>query len=368
MSPSFSMQEIIEPKHTHWQVDPTSSCPKNTNASGQADSPDIEAVSYYSDGKILNATMMLHGTLKKVSSHHLFYDMIIIPYSLYETSNNLREIYDGKIYSEEPGKWFKWVYERFSDSLIHTIHNTTVNYTDFFHKDDNSTSLSLDLTTIGSPNQYLLAFQATDNSKIKGEWCRVIDITPWFPIPQPKFSISAIPSSIVLRPGEKKYVDLEVVFPVFEMRSNFNSKVILSPQPITGYYGVSPKNSTIYIPSHGLNTTSIIVTAPENPRPNETLPVTHPIAIKAVFTIINYGIFGPNIQRDRIYSPSSTNNITTTFSNLTVTLLPPLTFSEKFGVFWSTYGQVISLVGGGFAAGAAALFFNRLFKTESGTT
>ena len=264
-----------------------------------------------------------------------------------------------------PGKWFRDVYEKFSNlKVIHFIYNNTISYMDFFHKDDNSTSISLNLVTISSPNDYLLAFQAEDDSEIKGKWCRLIDVTPWYPIPQPKFSITALPSSLNLRPGEKQPVILEVKVPVLEVRSNLSSKVILSPQP-TNDVQVSPKNSTIYVPSHGLNATSITVIA--NPPPNETLPVTHPVAIKAVLAITNYTIFGPDIHRDRLYSNSSTNNITTTFSNLTVSLQKSLTLTERFSEFWNTYGQVISLVGGGFAAVAAALFFNRFFKTKSGT-
>jgi len=134
---------------------------------------------------------------------------------------------------------------------------------------------------------------------------------------------------------------------------------------------VSPKNNpttnnfTIDVPSQGLNTTGITVTA--NPPPNQTLPVTHPIAIKAVLPITNSTIFGPDIHKDSLYSNSSTNKITTTFSNLTVTLLPSLNLQQRFADFWTTYGPVISLIGGRFAAGTAALFFNRFFKTKSGT-
>jgi len=96
-----------------------------------------------------------------------------------------------------------------------------------------------------------------------------------------------------------------------------------------------------------------------------TLPDIHPITIKSILTIANYSLLGPDIARDRLYSPSFTNNITRGFSNLTVTLLPDLSFAEKFSTFWSTYGQAISLVGGGFVAGAAALFFERVFRHKT---
>jgi hypothetical protein len=86
-------------------------------------------------------------------------------------------------------------------------------------------------------------------------------------------------------------------------------------------------------------------------------PITRLIPIQMTVKVIG------NTIPSNLTSASSTDNRTTTFSNLTVTLLP-WTLTDIFRDIWSTYGQVISLVGGGFAAGAAALFFNRAFKTN----
>ena len=367
MSPSFSRQEIIQPKNTHWKVDPTSHCPPNW--SKYANSSDLAVISYYSDGKTLNANLILSSPFKRVPFHNISYYMIVQPPSLYETPNNQRGTYVDGIFSNESGKWYTWVYEQFSNYLNRTIYKSDKdNYTGFFDKRDNSISLSLDLATISSPNEYLLSFWAEDDSKIRDKVCSKLDSTPWFPIPQPKVSISAIPSSIDLRPGEKKHVHLEVRAPIPELRWNFSSRVILIPQPVKDLQ-VSPKNYknnfTIYVPSHGLNTTAITIAAPGNPNPNETLPDTHPLTIKSILTIANYSLLGPDIARDRLYSPSFTNNITRSFSNLTVTLLPDLSFAEKFSAFWSTYGPAISLVGGGFVFAGAALFFNRVFRHKA---
>ena len=46
--------------------------------------------------------------------------------------------------------------------------------------------------------------------------------------------------------------------------------------------------------------------------------------------------------------------------NLTIKVLEPLTFQQWFKEGWDTYGSLISLLGGGFAAGAASLVFDRL--------
>jgi hypothetical protein len=133
ISPSFSSQEIIEPPYSDWQVDPQSSCPFTTNASIQqhAHSPDIAAVSYYSNGKTLNATMLLSHPLKEVSSY-VSYHMIIQPSYVYDPNAKASRIYADTIYSENSTeKWSRWVYGRYSNGLLRTVYKKD-NYTGFF--------------------------------------------------------------------------------------------------------------------------------------------------------------------------------------------------------------------------------------------
>lgn len=71
---------------------------------------------------------------------------------------------------------------------------------------------------------------------------------------------------------------------------------------------------------------------------------------------------GPDIE-----SASLTSNMTERFSELKVTIQKRLTFEEEFNAFWNVYGSVISLVGGGFAAGFTALIFERV-KRKKGSS
>jgi hypothetical protein len=48
--------------------------------------------------------------------------------------------------------------------------------------------------------------------------------------------------------------------------------------------------------------------------------------------------------------------------NLTITVMPPLNINDDFKNFWSTYGQPISIIMGGFAGGFASLIFGRVKK------
>jgi hypothetical protein len=49
--------------------------------------------------------------------------------------------------------------------------------------------------------------------------------------------------------------------------------------------------------------------------------------------------------------------------NLTITVMPPLNVSDEFKNFWSTYGQPISIIMGGFVGGFTSLVFGRIRKT-----
>ena len=55
-----------------------------------------------------------------------------------------------------------------------------------------------------------------------------------------------------------------------------------------------------------------------------------------------------------------TESLITAVTNLKVDVLDPYSASEIFKNFWDVYGDLISLIGGGFAAGFSALVFDRL--------
>jgi hypothetical protein len=55
--------------------------------------------------------------------------------------------------------------------------------------------------------------------------------------------------------------------------------------------------------------------------------------------------------------------ITNPSMNLTMTVLPPRSVSDEFKSFWTTYGQPISIILGGFAGGFASLVFGRIKRS-----
>jgi hypothetical protein len=56
--------------------------------------------------------------------------------------------------------------------------------------------------------------------------------------------------------------------------------------------------------------------------------------------------------------------VTNPSMNLTITVMPPISFDEQFKEFWSIYGQPISIIAGGFAGGFASLVFAKFRKTD----
>lgn len=355
LSPSFSTQEIIEPKYNDLQPDPNLPCPPSVYSSLQdyIHIPDISAVSYYSNGTVLNATVILSQQFKNVSSY-VAYHMIIGPQGGYDYVGQGRHTYVDTIYTENnPQKWIRWIYEQFSNGFQRTLYKNE-NYSGFFNQENNTISFSLDLSKIGYPSNYLLSFDAQDGFYYDGnKFCNLIDTTHWYPIPLPSFTISMAPSSVELRPGEKKVIEL-----IAKASIHASSNVTFYPRDINGLeVSVNPK--TMSIPPLGSNISSITIKAGDN-LGDRLLPSVNTLYMDAILTIPDLTFLKQGSRH--VEGNSLTENISKTFSNLTITLLPNLTPQEQFAEFWKSYGDFIGLVAGGFIAGLTALVIDRIKK------
>jgi hypothetical protein len=355
LSPSFSTQEIIEPQHNDLQPDPNSTCPDSVNSSLQdyIHIPDISAVSYYSNGTILNATVILSQQFKNVSSY-VAYHMIIGPQSGYDYAGHGRHTYVDTIYSEnDPQKWKRWIYEQFSNGFQRTVYKNE-NYSGFFNRENDTISFSLDLSKIGYPSNYLLSFDAQDGfSYGENQFCNLIDTTHWYPIPLPSFTISMVPSSVEIRPGEE--IDIELTA---KANIDASSNITFYPRDINGLQiSVNPKK--ISIPPLGSNVSSITIKARDS-FGDRLLPSVNNLYMDAVLTIPDLTFLKQGSGNVR--GESLTENLSKTFSNLTITLLPNLKPEEQFAEFWKSYGDFIGLVAGGFIAGLTALVMDRIKK------
>jgi hypothetical protein len=218
---------------------------------------------------------------------------------------------------------------------IRTIQETN-NFTGFFGREFNEyVLLSFDLDIIGSPTKYKVlfyanafegAFERTEFPVLMGR-----DVSRWVPIPPPEFSISTSPSSIAIRPGEEKNVELKLL-----SNTEFESYIDLSTAAI-------PKIESNIIPnriamsSNGESTSVLKVKALENSTAGIVLlPVQTNISIiQPSAEAKSDSTSGLRRPWDFLHFVPSQDISQST--NLTVSVLPQLTFVEK-------YGNLISIV------------------------
>jgi hypothetical protein len=62
------------------------------------------------------------------------------------------------------------------------------------------------------------------------------------------------------------------------------------------------------------------------------------------------------------------NGYTIGDAKLTITVVEPPTFQQRYKDFWDTYGQPISIVAGGFTGETASLLSDRLKKSKEQDT
>ena len=305
-SPSFPIQQIgdeIEdlnlgsPNYTITAIYPNidiATDPSNcTNTelfpiySGNTSFSDIASVSYYSDGKHLNATIWLNSFNEDID-----YDIINRDYFIQIDVKSVYDAYSadftsGMNWNNKSQFWTKEVAE-FAGSNLHDwrdwryIEQTPLSF-DLIQKGENGRNyipLSFDLESINSPDEYRVLF-ATEDIFIKdGIYCDLIDITDYFPIPPPQYNISLSENSIFLKPGQEKNIELKI-----ESDANFLS---------TSYFTVNPINEieakitpdVLSIPPNGISTSLVNIEALENATihphtlsissliyPNETLSI-----------------------------------------------------------------------------------------------
>jgi hypothetical protein len=205
--------------------------------------------------------------------------------------------------------------------------------------------LSLDLTTIAVPDKYKVLFYTSSASGCN----RIIDFTSWIDIPTPNFVISSSPNTLELRPGDVKNIGV-----VLKSTTGFVHKVVdfTNLENNSGIQVVTERGK-LNRSDFSVEPLSFNIKIPENAQTGEyAIPLLANIstgsAIPSEFVAVN-----------KYKSSIPTESFITAVANLTIKVLEPLTPSQIFKEVWDTYGGVISLVAGGFAAGITSLLFDR---------
>jgi hypothetical protein len=308
VSSSFARQEI-EDGGNDWiySINASYASTNITSFSG------IETVSYSSDGKFLNATLWLTSPFEeKPSASALHYLMYIDVDSNNKTGYTGADYAVGIRWDNHTGTWFREFLEFSLYNKMKVVTEEKVQ-TGFFDVEKNSVYLSLDLTEVNSPNHYSVAFSIEDF--IKG----IYDTTSWLPIPPPEFDIVTFPSSLILRPGDEKTIELRV-----NSTTNLQPEVLLHMGKNTKDMILDINPNRTVIPSHGWTTSELHIKVLQNAQQSRTH--TFPIFVDAHFPL------------ERLNTKGMTINKT---SYLTITVLPALTIPQYIGDLLSVWGSPV---------------------------
>lgn len=343
-SPPFVRQEVKDSTRDGWDH-------SETEFTSSHNFTDIIAISYSSDGRFLNATFFLQTPfVESPSNSFTAYGMLIDADSDYNSGWQGYDYMARISWDSNTNSWYYLLQEWSSVSITRVLEEKP-NIAGFFDTQDQNryVHIFLDLDKISSPKAYRILFFTDYDFQQGNQYHEISDYSNVVHIPPPDFTISTTPNSVSLRPGEQKTVEVQInsSTPVFRPH------VVLSTNNITNlesFFTPSERD----IPPIGIATSLLNIKASEN-----ALPSPHTLQIFANLSFPTQYIGGQSPIRT-IISENITEN-----SNLAITILEPLSFAEKFRDFWSTYGDLVSLIGGGFAAGIAALVLDRLRKKHT---
>ncbi|MGC2669277.1 MAG: hypothetical protein WA220_08860 [Candidatus Nitrosopolaris sp.] len=330
----------------------------------KSDYTNILAVDYVSDGKTLNATLWLKSNSENASTYSqpfkkIRYGMLIAIVSLPSNSG-----YNGANYNfyieAVNGKWSEYLYQ-LSSTGSSALVESKKNLTESFGGTTigpGYVKLRLDLNSIDNPSAYGLSFYTAESFKSN----EVRDFTNWVAIPPATIHVLTHPENIVIRQGETHLIPAEMNTPfsnnvtsiTFDQRTDFSSnglhvsteriqpplfKVEVSPQTPVGVY-------TIPIVAKMLISTTSSASPTTTPATAIVTPAT--AAVEKVT-----GVVDPEFQVSKKYP---TTGYIASPVNLTIGVIPPLTFSETFTALWGTYGTGIAIFASGIVGAFSTVF------------
>lgn len=337
-SPSFARQEIED------SINDTISS-KNTNYTQQQNItlPDIETVSYSSNGNHLNATIWLSSFFEE---RPLLRGLRYLMYIDVDTNNKTglegADYAIGIRWENTSGTWYQEFIE-FSQYGKQKLIRLEQNSSAFFDEIGESVHFDITLDEIYSPDQYNIAFQIED------VYQGLYDTTSWLPIPPPEFEIAALPNSLVLRPGEEKNIEL-----VVNSTTNLQPEVILHAGNNKGSILIDINPNRTFVPTYGLTSSQLHLKVTEDAQIR-----THTIPI---FADIHF-------QLERANTKGMTLNNT---SYISISVLPKLTIPEYINSYLNTWGSplrdiitLLTAIAGIGGAGISTWILNKVRKKKN---
>ena len=344
---SFPRQEINDGIHDGLYANTTTSSNKNNTVTFTNDSRDLIAVSHFSDGKNLNSTLWFLGMVSKdadfdnvkSASYGILVDVDNNPFT-----GRLGVDYQKEIkWNTTDNFWTSSLIE-YSSSGNQKIEIATSNMT--ITQNQSFFPISLDLDSITSPAKFRVSYYSMEVNK---DSTNIIDMTNWVDVPPAQFTLSTLPKSLVLTQGESLDIGAQLVSNTGSSpqvlnidNENNNSHVLVKFNP-----------NGVNFSSFGIAPLPFRITAPSNAQVGQyTIPLLANVSLEMTPTGI-LRILGNNTS-------SAGDGYLTVRPNLTVSVIERPPFGQEFKDFWTTYGQVISLFGAGFAGGFSTHIMDRI--------
>lgn len=259
-SSSFARQELID-NVEDWRDE-------NSKLVEGDDYTDLNAVTYLSDGKSFNATFWFTGTFfAKPPRDMVKYGILI------DADANSKTGLFGFDYATEltwdGTSWTRTFEERTRYNYVRVL-NTEKNFTDFYDTMGKTVRLSFDLSSIGSPEQYSVAFYTTEDKEVDGSIKTLNDVSALVNIPPPEFFIATLPESIILKQGEEKRIQVQV-----KSTTGFQPQVTFATLTLNDMM-LNFTSNELLVPSFGVASMPVDIKASEN-----AIPGTRMLVIKA---------------------------------------------------------------------------------------
>jgi hypothetical protein len=355
-SPSFPRQVITDASHD-WDASPLDNASDCKGISHAIPIADLESVSYFSDGKNLNATLWLSAPFEEKPSpswRSPSYSMFIHINSFYET--NIPDYEVTIKWDPFSSSWTRQILEWSSNDT--RVLAEKDNYTGFFDnnpegsgKAKSRVNLSFNLASINSPDKYIGFFRISDVIIKGNDHCLINDDSDnAMYVPIPEFTVSTSPSSVELRPGEEKDVELKV-------NSTIHStpRIAFSTNQTRGIQlDLIPKEE--FLTPAAMTASFLHVKVLQNATFRYNVPYTIQILPNVSFPKID-----SNLVKGKSNKMSATIPIPRSY--LTITILPSLTLPEQIKNTWETWGSPISgfyTLIAAIAAGISPLIIRRI--------
>lgn len=293
----------------------------------------MTGVTYYSDGKYLNATIWLSGPFQEKPSpisRVPLYGMsigIIEPYNM-----SVGVDYAALLQWNLPNRTWTRTIEDFLGNDTRTLIQDNVDR-NFFNNTGNKgkVNLSLDLESISSPDQFLLFFSAYDGIIERGNACGFVDIIEnAIQIPPPQFSVSTFPSPLEIRHGEEKTMELKINSRV---RSNALVKFAIpyNPEQIPDGMTITIEPEETNVTAAGVASSRITVKVSD-----EVTPTSYSPQVNSTFTlpiIMNSSSFVESLSEKKANESQNSSGINVTSIETKEPYISPMSLSPRQHLF-----------------------------------